>query len=146
MKKLEFKIDIAASAKKVMDTMLGPETYKEWTKDAWPGSQYEGSWEKGEKIKFIAPGQGGTMAEIVEHRPNEYILAKHIGVIGKDGSVDKESEQAKGWIGTTEAYRFAEKNGKTQVSVEINTFPAWEKMFADDWPKALESLKRICEN
>jgi hypothetical protein len=145
MKKLEFKIDINANAKKVWDTMLNLNTYEEWVSVSWPGSTYQGQWKKGEDIKFVSPGQGGTMATIVELKQHEYILAKHIAAVNPDGTEDRESDVAKGWIGTTESYTFTERNGKTEVKVEINTYPEWEKMFNDGWPNALKKLKEISE-
>ena len=145
MKKLEFKIDIDASPKKVWETMFNPESYREWISASFPGSYYKGQWKEGENIKFLSPNQGGTLATIVELRPQEYILAKHIAVISPDGTEDRDSEVAKGWIGTTEAYNFTERNRKTEVKVEINTYPNWEKMFSDGWPKALKKLKEISE-
>ncbi|MBC7829002.1 MAG: SRPBCC domain-containing protein [Chitinophagaceae bacterium] len=146
MKKLEFKIEIAASRQKVWDTMLDPVTYKKWVEVSWPASSYEGSWKQGENIKFISPSGEGTLATIVELRPYEFILANHIAVIKKDGSDDRDSEIAKGWVGTTESYNFSEKNGKTELKVEINTNPDWEKMFTDGWPDALAKLKEMSES
>ena len=145
MKKLEFKIDITASKQKVWDTMFNPETYKEWVNVSWPGSYYEGNWKQGENLRFISPGQGGTLATLAECRPYEFILAKHIAVINADGTEDRDSEIARGWIGTTESYTFTEDNGKTELKTEMNTSPEWEKMFTDGWPKALAKLKEICE-
>jgi uncharacterized protein YndB with AHSA1/START domain len=145
MKKLEFKTVIAASRQKVWDTMLTPETYKKWVAASWPGSYYEGNWKKGENIRFLSPSGGGTVATIQELRPYEYILANHVAVINQDGTEDRDSDVAKGWVGTTESYTFAEKNGKTEVKVEINTSPDWEKMFTDGWPDALAKLKEITE-
>ena len=52
MKKLEFKIDIAADPKKVWDIMLSPETYKQWVSKSWPGSYFEGVWKKGESLRY----------------------------------------------------------------------------------------------
>lgn len=145
MEKLQSKIDIAAIPKKVWDRMTQPDTYREWVNAAWPGSYYEGNWRKGENVKFISPGQGGTLATIVEYRPYEYILAKHIAVINADGTEDRDSETAKNWIGTTESYTFSERNGKTELITEMNTNPEWRKMFADSMPKALAKLKEISE-
>ena len=85
------------------------------------------------------------MATIIELRPYEYILAKHIAVIDAGGKEDRNSDLAKGWIGTTESYTFTEKNGKTELKIEINTYPDWEKMFKDGWPNALKKLKEISE-
>jgi uncharacterized protein YndB with AHSA1/START domain len=42
MKKITFNIDIDAKAKKVWETMINAETYKEWTNVSWPDSYYEG--------------------------------------------------------------------------------------------------------
>jgi uncharacterized protein YndB with AHSA1/START domain len=145
MKKLEFKIDINASPKKVWETMFNPEAFREWISASYPGSYYKGQWKKGENIKFLSADNGGTLAAIVDLLPYEYILAKHIAVINPDGTEDRNSEKAKSWIGTTEAYTFTERNGKTEVKLEINTYPEWEKMFSDGWPKALKKLKEITE-
>ncbi len=126
--------------------MLDPESYKQWVNVSWPGSYYEGGWKKGTKMKFIGgDNQGGTLVTIVDLRQNEFILANHIAVINSDGSEDRESDVAKGWIGSTESYTFTEKDGVTELAIEINTTPEWEKMFTDGWPKALAKLKEICE-
>ena len=146
MKRLEFKTEIAADKKKVWNTMLNSETYKKWVEVAWPGSYFEGVWAKGEKVRFLSPGQGGTLAELKEQKPYETILAEQVAVINPDGSEDRDSKVAQGWIGTTERYTFQEKNGKTNLVVEINTPAAWAEMFEDGWPKALERLKQMCEN
>jgi len=151
MKKLEFKIDINATAKKVWDTMLSPKTYKEWVRVSWPGSNYQGKWAKGEKIRFVGEGEvaegqgGGTLATIDEFKPYESLLARHIAVINADGTEDYNSEVAKGWVGTLERYIFSESKGKTTLTVEIETNPDWETMFNDGWPGALKALKEICE-
>ena len=146
MKNLEFTIDIAASRQKVWDTMLNPETYKVWVNVSWPGSYYEGNWQQGENIRFLSPGRGGTLAKIIECKPYEIIRAEHMAVIKPDGTEDRDSDQAKGWIGATEAYTFTGENGKTKIRAEMNVGSEWEKMFADDLPKAMSKLKEICEN
>lgn len=145
MEKIEYKIVIAAPAKKVWDTMLQKETYEQWVAKSWPNSFYEGKWEKGEKIRFIGPDGSGTLAEIVEARPYEHILARHIAALGKGGVEDRTSEMAKSWVGITEGYRFDEHGGETTLTVVIETTPEWRPMFDEGWPGALEELKRITE-
>ena len=146
MKRLEFKTQIAADKKKVWETMLNPETYKQWVNVSWPGSYYEGTWAKGEELKFFSPGQGGTLAKLVEQKPYDNILAEHVAVINADGSEDCNSDVAKGWIGTTERYTFTEKNGKTELTIQIKTPPSWSSMFEEGWPNALAKLKEMCES
>lgn len=145
MKKLTFSISINAPKKKVWDTMLHPVTYREWANAAWPGSYYEGEWKQGENIKFISPGNGGTLVNVTEQRLFEYSFGKHIAILYPDLTEDRTSDMAKGWIGSTEAYTFTENNGSTTLDIEIHTYPAWESMLESGWPVALEKLKEICE-
>jgi uncharacterized protein YndB with AHSA1/START domain len=145
MKNLEYKIEISAPAKTVWEAMLQKETYKQWVSKSWPGSSYEGRWAIGEKIRFIGPDGSGTLAELVEVKPYESVFARHIAVLLPDGVEDRTSEMARGWVGITEGYRFTEHNGKTTVTVSINTSPEWIKMFDEGWPAALEELKKIAE-
>jgi hypothetical protein len=145
MKKLEYKIDIAAPRKKVWEKMLNADTYRQWTDVAWPGSFYKGEWKQGENIRFIGKDESGTMATLEEVRPYERIHAKHVAILLPGGVEDRTSEMAKKWLGITEGYTFVEKGNKTQVVVNIETTPDWAKMFDDGWPKALLKLKEISE-
>lgn len=145
MKKLVFTINIAAPRQKVWNTMLSPETYNEWTGAAWAGSFYEGEWQEGENIRFIGPDGSGTLAKLVVHRPYEFSRAEHIAILQKGGVEDRESPEAKDWIGTTECYTFTDTTSGTELKTEMETLPAFEKMFADSWPVALAKLKEICE-
>jgi hypothetical protein len=125
--------------------MLQPETYKEWTAASWPGSFYQGEWKEGKDIKFISEDGSGTKAHIAEVKPFKFIAAEHIALLQKGGIEDTTSEQAKNWVGITENYNYKETNGNTELTVEINTRPEWEKMFNDGFPNALQKLKEICE-
>jgi uncharacterized protein YndB with AHSA1/START domain len=145
MEHIEYKVVIEAPAKKVWDIMLQPDTYRQWVARSWPNSYYDGKWAKGEKIKFIGPDGSGTLAELVEVKPHEKIFARHIAMLNPGGIEDRTSETAKGWIGTTEEYKFAEQNGRTTLTVTMETTPAWRKMFDDGWPTALQELKEISE-
>lgn len=145
MEHLEYKIEIAAPAKKVWETMLGEDTYKQWTSKSWPGSSYDGQWLKGQEIRFAGPDGSGTLAILDEVKPHENVLARHIAILTAGGGVDKTSDIAKGWIGTTEEYRLAERGGKTMLTVIIKAPAEWRQMFDEGWPGALEELKRIAE-
>ena len=145
MKHLEYKIVISAPAKKVWETMLNKATYEQWVSRSWPNSTYEGNWKKGDKMKFVGPNGAGTLAEIVEAKPYESILARHIAALGPGGVEDRTSEMAKGWVETLEGYKFTEQQGKTTVTVSIDTAPEWSEMFEEGWPPALEELKKITE-
>ena len=145
MKKLEFKTEINADKKKVWDTMFHPATYKKWVNVSWPGSYYDGVWKEGTDMKFLSPGHGGTLANLEKYNPYEEVFAKHVAVLNSNGTEDRDSDIAKGWIGSTESYTFTEHNHKTELKVVIHTNPEWEEMFSEGWPAAMEELKKLAE-
>lgn len=148
METLHHSIEINADKQKVWNTMLADKTYREWTKAFHEGSYYDGSWEKGSEIRFIGPDENlklqGMYSRIKENIPYEFISIEHLGMI-KDGEVDTTSEEAKKWTPSFENYTFTEKNGKTEVKVEMQTVAEYKKMMEEMWPKALKELKSLCE-
>lgn len=146
MKKLQFGILIQAPRRAVWETMLGPETYKKWTAPFMEGSYYEGSWEQGERIRFLGPGgSGGMTAVIAENRPHEYLSIKHLGVV-KDGVDDTESDEVKSWAPAFENYHLADEAGGTRLRVELDITDEFEQYMNDTWPLALSALKSLCES
>ncbi len=118
MKTLTYTIEINAPKEKVWDTMLGKDTYKLWTSPFHEGSDYEGSWDQGSKIRFIAPDDDGKVSgmtsQIAENRPYEFISIEHLGEV-IDGEDVLDSEMAKRFKGAHESYTFTEDNGVTTV-------------------------------
>lgn len=151
MNNLHYTIDINAPKEKVWEVMLGNETYREWTSAFMPGSTYEGSWEKGSNIRFVAANEDGKVSgmagKIVENIPYEYISIEQLGEI-IDGEIDTTSESAKQWIGAHENYTFSETGGVTTLAIDLegdNVSSEMLEMFDGMWPKALEKLKEIAE-
>lgn len=150
MEKLHFSIEINAPKEKVWNTMLDKETYKLWTEAFAPGSDFQGDWNKGSKILFVAPGEngqlGGMVSRIKENKKYEFISIEHLGVIN-NGKEDTSSDEAKKWSGALENYTFKEKNGKTELLVDLyGDIPdEFNEMFEGMWPKALQKLKELSE-
>lgn len=144
MKLLEYSIVIAANRKTAWETMLGQETYKAWTAPFCEGSYYEGSWEQGQKILFLAPGGGGMSSVIDENRLYEFISIKHLGFV-KDGVEDTESEAVRSWAPAFEKYWFVDSPDGTEIRVSLETADSWASFMDETWPKALGVLKSLCE-
>jgi uncharacterized protein YndB with AHSA1/START domain len=144
MKTLQFRVEIAAPVAKVWDTMLGKETYPEWTLPFTEGSYFEGSWSEGERMRFLCPSGDGMVAVIETNRPHEMVSIKHLGFV-KDGVEDTSSDAVRSWAPAYEKYRFAEVEGGTEVSIAQDVTPDFEKCMLDTWPKALAALKKLCE-
>ena len=149
MQKLHFSIIINALKEKVWHTMLEDKTYREWTAAFNPGSYYKGDWNKGSKILFLGPDpetgiEGGMVSRIAENKPYEYISIEHLGIV-KNGVEDTTSEEAKKWAPAFENYTFEEKDGATEVLVDMDIDEKEAEIFNKMWPDALQRLKAIAE-
>ncbi len=140
---MHFSTIINAPAEKVWNAMLGDETYRAWTEPFHHGSRYEGGWEKGSNIRFLAPEEDGKVSgmfsRIAENRRHEYISIEHLGEIKDDKEVETE------WKGAHENYTFKEKDRKTELLVDMDADDEFKEMFENIWPEALKKLKAIAE-
>jgi uncharacterized protein YndB with AHSA1/START domain len=149
MEKLRQKVFINASRARVWDVMLADDTYREWTSAFHPGSYYKGDWSEGSKILFLGPGddgggEGGMVSRIRENRPHEFISVEHLGIV-HNGVEDTESDAAKAWAPAYENYTFADSNGGTELTIEMDIQSEQKENFEKLWADALSRLKTIAE-
>jgi uncharacterized protein YndB with AHSA1/START domain len=148
MEMLHFEIAIKAPAEKVYKTMIDKDYYVQWTSGFAAGSHYKGSWNKGSKITFLAPGENGKssgmVSRIKENIPSKFISIEHVAVVrdGKETSGSKESES---WAGARENYTFIEQKGNTLLCIDTDSLKEYKDIFLNAWPKALVKLKKLCE-
>src|SRR5687768_15002709 len=111
MERLQFKTQINAPSNHVYKTMLGEETYKQWTAEFNPSSEYEGSWDKGSTILFIGLNKEGKkegmVAKIRENVPASFVSIEHIGLLDGDKYIT-QGPLVEGWAGAIENYTFFE--------------------------------------
>lgn len=144
LKRLQWSVDIAAPAATVYETLVGPETYTQWTSAFGDGLYFEGSWQKGGRIRFLTPGGHGVTSEIAENRPNEFLSIRHLGYIADDGVEDTSSEAIRAWAPAYENYTFTATPSGTRLTVDQDLTDEFESM-VETWPKALAQLKALCE-
>jgi uncharacterized protein YndB with AHSA1/START domain len=150
MQKLHASIVINAPREKVWNTMLGKDTYSEWTKAFNPGSTFQGDWTEGSKILFIGVDEqgknmGGMVSRIAKNVPNEYLSIEHLGMVDAQGVEDTTSEQAKKWAPAFENYTFTEKDGGTELSIDQDMQDEYVTQFEQMWQAALKELKALAE-
>lgn len=151
MRRLEFNIQINASAEKVYEIMLGlkdKSDYQYWTSAFNPTSTYEGNWNIGSKILFVGLDEngkkGGMVSKIVAHEPAKLVKIEHYGFV--DGDLEITSgEIIEKWAGGNEIYHFEEINNITTVTIELDTVEEYISYFNEKYLKALEKLKERCE-
>lgn len=145
MKKLRFSTQIDAPPAKVWDTMLADASYRDWTNAFCEGSYFEGSWNAGERMRFLSPGGMGMVARIAENRRPAFLSIEHLGEIA-NGVEDTTSERVRAWAPAYENYRFTPSGGGTRLDVECDTNEEYETYMSEAWPKGLARLKALCES
>jgi hypothetical protein len=100
---------------------------------------------------FIGPHpetgeEGGMVSEVVESRPHGFISREHVGFV-QNGIEDTTGEMAKEWAASAfENYTFNEKNGATELVVDLNVMDELAEEFGKMWPAALQKLKGLSES
>jgi len=84
------------------------------------------------------------VSRIKENKLHKYISIEHLGEV-HDGVEDTTSDRVKVWAGALENYTFIDKNGKTELVVDMDINEEFVEMFEGMWPKALKKLKSLCE-
>ena len=139
MSKLKFSIDVKAPKEKVWETLWNDSTYRQWTTPFIEGSYAESDWQEGSKILFLSPKGEGMFGVIDKKIPYKQMTFKHLGEI-KNGA-----EETKEWQGALESYHLEERNGATQLNVEMDATPDFEGFLNNAFPKALQVVKEIAE-
>lgn len=150
MQKMHLSTQINAPKETVWHKMLDLDSYKDWTAAFNPGSYYKGDWSQGSKMLFLGPDpetgeEGGMVSRVAENREYAFMSIEHRGII-KNGIEDTTSEEARKWSPAFENYTFTEKDGGTELTIDMDVEDEYMQMFSDMWEKALVKLKEICEN
>lgn len=149
MKVITLSIKIHSPREAVWEAVTSNKYYNDWTKVFTTTSYFEGSWEEGKTIRFLAKNKKGStegmVSQIAESRYPEYISIKHLGYI-YDGVDDTTSDDIKSWAPAFENYTFENsENNTTHFNVEVEVTDEYYELFLKQWPKALEALKETAE-
>ena len=145
METLKFSIQVNVSREKVWDALWSKENYEKWTAAFSEGSHAVSDWKEGSKILFL-DGKGQGMFSIIDKKiPSRQMSFKHLGVVIK-GVEQPADEKTKEWSGAKENYYLSDRDGGTELKVEMDTVEEYAQYFRDTFPKALEIVKQVSEN
>lgn len=146
--KIEKSVTITASRDKIWDTVIGPETYKDWTSAFCEGSSFVGDWSEGSTMRFIGPdpegGEGGMICRIISHEPGSHLRAEHYGVIAKGVEV-YEGPIYEEWIPSVEEYWLESSGTDWTFRIATDVPHSYVEFFSGAWDKALARVKEIAE-
>src|SRR5690606_23816742 len=88
--------------------------------------------------------RGGMVSEVNEHKGEKLVSVRHYGFVDGENEITT-GEQVEKWAGGHEIYHFEENDGKTTVTVELDTIDDFIVYFNEKYPQAMDKLKEICE-
>ncbi len=145
---VHFEITINNSPENIFRIMLGNDTYSKWTSAFDPTSRFAGSWKKGERITFLGTDEdgktGGMVCRIRENIPGKFLSIETLREIS-DGKEVAGDEKTSSWSGCLESYTLKPVGSKTLLCVDTDIPAEYRPFLLEDWPKALEQLKQLCE-
>jgi hypothetical protein len=145
VKRIQFTATISAPASEVWRHITSLESYKHWASAFAEGCYYEGSWEAGSRMLFLAPSGDGMVSEIAANQKNEFVSIRHIG-FKSNGLEDTSSEAIRSWMPAYENYTLLPLQGGTKMVVDLDVTSDFEEDMNQAWPKALNLLKKLCES
>jgi uncharacterized protein YndB with AHSA1/START domain len=141
MNRLHFSIDIGAPREKVWKVLWDDASYRDWTRAFSEGSYAVSDWNEGSTVQFLDASGGHGMSAVIERkRPGEFMSFRHEAEI-KDGQVQPPAE----WSGAHEDYRLTGSDGRTTLTVDLDTPDEYRQMFEGKFPQALQRVKTLAE-
>jgi hypothetical protein len=145
MDKLHFSVCIKAPREKVWNVLWNDATYRSWTNVFSEGSYAVSDWEQGSWILFLTPEGVGVYSLIDRKIPNEVMSFRHMGILQDVKHVNGDEEMEE-WIGAMENYLLREKDGITELMVEMDINEKNRKYFNMTFPKALQKIRSLSED
>lgn len=142
---LKFSVKINAPKEKVWNIFWTDESYRQWAAAFGPGSYAETDWNEGSKVKFLGEDGRGMFSVIETQKPYSQMTFRHLGVI-LNGEGQTEPVESSEWEGAKESYFLSEKDGVTELKVEVDVTSQYQEYFNETYPKALENIKRMAED
>ena len=126
------------------ELVVDPDHYRFWTEAFSEGSDFDGDWTKGSKIRFVAEDENGIesgmLSEIAESQWPEFISIKHVGLV-MNGIDDYDSPVAREWSPAFENYRFIPKEDGTCIfEVEQDLPEEQAEEFKGSWEKSFDRM------
>jgi uncharacterized protein YndB with AHSA1/START domain len=145
IKKLVFQAEMQARPEKVWQALWGKQSYSDWTAHFCPGSYYSGEMKQGTRIHFLTPSGEGIYSDIGYLKENKLMIISHIGYMHQNQELPMD-EATRMWTGSYETYILKEVEGKTLLTVEVDTLDEYIQHMNESFPKALARLKEIAES
>lgn len=144
MQKQNYSVLIDAPKERIWKELWNDSSYRKWTAVFYEGSHAVTDWKEGSTVLFLNPDKDGMYSIIDKCIENELMSIKHIGIVKKGIEMPPDEESQK-WAGSEEIYTLTEKDGKTELKVNVDVDEGYLEFFDNAFPKALAIVKELSE-
>ena len=144
MQTIKKSIEIKAPKEKVWDVLLQDQFNRIWYAEFSEGTYAETDWQVGSKVVFSDHSGSGLLGKVVINQPAEVLSVEYQGMVN-NGTEDYESADAQAMKGVHETYRLVEKDGMTQLAIELDMGAEYFDFMSAAWEKALQKIKELAE-
>jgi uncharacterized protein YndB with AHSA1/START domain len=137
MKNLHFAQLISAPQNMVWEMMWSKKTFGIWMRPMGDGHYYEPTLFQGGYIRWLTPSGDGMFGKVLELIPNEKITFEHHGWISN--GIDSQEDT----FNSLEKYTLSASSDGTMVTIDVETFPEYEKLMMEKYPLVLAELNKI---
>lgn len=147
MKKRTIKKSIVLEAPRetLWDVLFNDKFTRSWYGEFSEGCIADTDWKLGSKAIFSDNSKSGLIGKIIINNPPEILTVEYSGFY-TNGVEDYESEIAQDIKGALETYRLTERDGKTQLEVEVDMGEDFFDSMSEAWDRALEKIKTFSES
>lgn len=137
MKNLHFIQFIAAPSDVVWEMMWSKQTFGIWMEPMGTGHYYEPALIQGGHIRWLTPQGDGMYGKVKEIIPYQQITFEHHGWIVNGINSNEDTFKS------IEKYVLQTMDNGTLVSLEVETFPEYEKLMLEKYPEVLIALQEL---
>jgi hypothetical protein len=143
MKRKNFTVRIDAPKEKVWKVLWDEDTYHKWTSVFSDQLKMVTDWKEGSEVWFLSGDGQGVYSIITRNIPNEYISFEHHGLLNENKK--REEDKPGTWTGAKENYILKNRDGVTELTVEMDITENYENIFQLIFPQALARVKALSE-
>lgn len=144
MRQIVRSVILPVPAEQAWHLVLDHENYREWTAAFTQGSDYQGEFVQGGRIRFTAPGGDGIISMVHVYAPSRCIAFRHLGWL-QNGIEDYDSPAMQSWKNAREEYLFTPVAGGTRFDLYCDTSEAEHDTMSNMWDKALATLADMAQ-
>lgn len=147
IEKIKKSIIIDSNRQNVWKSLTEIKYYQDWT-NVFPKNMYpKTDWKKGSKVIFGESTKSSMKGEISELQAFAKIVIKYKRTLEKGSEATSyKTPKAEVSADCSEIYTLSEKNGKTTLTVDIDTTKENSFLISKAWDKALLRIKINAEN